>query len=414
MAFNAHRVFNGSAENSYLSALTVEKAREDELRGVRDEARRAIRAALSDWSTVVTEAALFEDVAKAKPRLTPKFRMQGSFSYRTLNDPAQESQEIDLDDGMFVPVSYLQDGGGYVHPSLISEGYFEAVQEALRPLCRDRGWDLIVDLPSCIRIRIDAGAHVDMALYAIPDSEFAQLVETSVAKSFDALDRVALAEDVEFSDQIYRQLDPDQIMLAHRDEGWKPSDPRKLDDWFQAALRDHEEQFRRVCRYLKGWRDSNWTKCRLASIALMACTLEAFRAAPDIPKNRDDLRLLDVAERLPDLLRNRIPNPVVEGQYLDEKWDECREEFVEQAQLLYERIDEAVTGTNSKTRALELLTAAFGARVPNDVSLIITDDGPNGGGVTAPSILTMGLLKSTSDDSEVRAVVRKDGDGRYG
>jgi hypothetical protein len=62
-------------------------------------------------------------------------------------------------------------------------------------------------------------------------------------------------------------------MLAHRDEGWKPSDPRKLEEWFRAAVRQHGEQLRRVCRYLKNWRDNRWEGCRLSSIALMACTV---------------------------------------------------------------------------------------------------------------------------------------------
>lgn len=413
MALNAHRVFSNSTENNFLAALTVDAKKQDQLRNARDEIRGTLRTAFQDWSVLVESRELFETAAAQRDRLTPKFRMQGSFAYRTLNEPSQVPQEIDLDDGMFMPVTYLAENGSS-HPGLISDGYFSAVEGALAPLCNSRGWTLQTDLPSCVRVRLDDGAHVDVALYAIPDDEFEVLLEKAAVDAFDQNDRVEIYEGIEFSDQVYRQLAANQIMLAHRDEGWKPSDPRKLDEWFHEGLNVHGEQFRRVCRYLKGWRDHSWPTSRLASIALMACARDAFDADRSIPQDRDDLRILDVAKRLPAMLNGRIPNPVVDGQRLDEKWEsEARQDYVDQAEALAHRIEDALFGTDEKQVSVSLLIAAFGTRIPNDVSLIVSDEPPPEA-VAAPAILSTGMLGEMGERAAKRDVVRKDGDGRYG
>lgn len=410
MGLNAHRVFDNTTDNNYLTAITVESKKEDGLRSVRDLVRNTLKAAFKDWSSVVTMDALFEAASAARDTLQPKFRMQGSFAYRTLNEPAQKPQEIDLDDGMFLPVSYLAEHGGS-HPALVHTGYFTVVEAALIPLCDDKGWELKTDLPSCVRIRLGKDVHMDIALYAIPDDEFEVLVEKA---AFDSIDRAMMRDATEISDTTYRALDPNQIMLAHREEGWKPSDPRKLEDWVREGVSLYGPQFRRICRYLKGWRDHQWSECRLASIALMACVREAFDSNPKIAENRDDLRLLDVAERLPELLRHQIDNPVVPGQRLDEKWnDDQRRDYVSRAEQLAERVGYALRGTDAKQAALNELIAAFGDRLPNDVALVSMDD-PNPPAVSSPAVLSSGLLSEMAERAQAREAVEKDGDGRYG
>src|SRR5205085_2773416 len=110
--------------------------------------------------------------------------------------------------------------------------------------------------PSCVRIRISDEAHIDLALYAIPDLEFGRLVEkAALAESTFARDefRREMQEAIALDQAVYANLRSDQIMLAHREEGWKPSDPRKLEDWFTGAVKKFGDQLRRVSRYLKGW-----------------------------------------------------------------------------------------------------------------------------------------------------------------
>lgn len=417
MALNAHRVFTGPADaDHYLAALTLGASRERLLRAARETCREAIRAGLRSWATVLQKSMLFEavvaDVAPAS--LKPKFKMQGSFAYRTLNAPAHTPpQEIDLDDGVFVPVSFLNDNGRS-HPALISSGYFKAVEALLTPVCKEKGWTLVTNKPSCVRVELDDGAHIDFALYAIPDEEFEDLVETEVlAKAMNAQDRALLSEQIELAEDLYRGLREDQIMLAHREEGWKPSDPRKLEDWFRAGLRTHGEQLRRVCRYLKGWRDFHWEACRLSSIALMSCVVTTYDEAAAAPADsRDDLALLAVADRLPDLFRGRIVNPVVDGQHLDEGWaEEDRRTFIAEAQALCDRLREALTGTDSAPRALASLVRAFGERLPDDHSLIKSEEGAK---VASPAVLTSGLVKQMGSEREPQQAVKREGDRRYG
>ena len=186
----------------------------------------------------------------------------------------------------------------------------------------------------------------------------------------------ALTND-ELPEEIYRSLAQSRIMLAHRLEGWKPSDPRKLEDWFRDAVKAYGEQLRHVCRYLKGWRDYHWTECNLSSIALMAAAVTVFKEDFSLRnlRSRDDKALLAVCERLPALLAAPIANPVVSGQRLDENWSHGqRAEFVEAANELLGNVRSAIATGNSAIAIAEL-REAFGKRIPNDFRLISADDG---------------------------------------
>lgn len=381
MALNVHRVFDNSSNfGSYHTALAVTELQEQELRNARDKIREQIRSGLRSWETLVERATMFDHLAEGitPPSLRPKFRMQGSFSYRTQVEPAHlPPQEIDLDDGMFLPTSFVSRNGN-AHPVVASRGLFRAVEAALSPLCRRERWRLVTDKPSCVRIEISDNAHIDIALYAIPDAQFTQLVETAALKvtKSDAEFRNRLQEAVEFNDELYRGLRDDALMLAHRLEGWKPSDPRKLDDWFQRAIATHGPQVRRVSKYLKGWRDFQWIEpSRLSSITLMAATVSSYnRAANDFDDSRDDLAMLRVAQQLPSVLAGRIPNPVVPGQFLDEGWSvEQRNEYVAQASALANQVHYAIRRSTTPSEAIKSLTTAFGARIPTAEDLIQFD-----------------------------------------
>lgn len=411
MAINAHRaLYSANSDNNFLGSLTADPDDVTDLREVRETLREGLKAGFSNWPSFIRKQRLFEAAALSfadgyERGLRPKFRMQGSWSYHTLNRTThQPPQEIDLDDGVFLPISFLtQDGEA--HPAIVSDAYFAAVEKILLPICEENGWELVSGKTSCVRVQVTAGAHVDLALYAIPDDEFTELVEKAEAravKTFDArlLDEAALFE------QVYETLPADHIMLAHREEGWKPSDPRKLETWFENAIKRHGQQLRRVCRYLKGWRDSSWTGCRLSSIALMSAVVSAFdeaSAAP--PENRDDLALLMVANGLGARLSEAIENPVVPGQFLDEGWDDCRNEFVTKANELATNLKVALSH-DTRASALAALRRTLGDYVPNDISLLE---------VTVPataSILTQGLLGDVS--SGERKAVKIGGEARYG
>jgi len=297
MPVNAHKALV-SRPSGYKFALNLTDEQERTLRDARDDIRGEISAKFGSFAKSLGDQVLFEDHSPlfARNIQTPKFRMQGSFSYHTCNQPAHiPPQEIDLDDGLFMPVSYFQKGQGRA-PVVHSAAYFAIIQGILAPLCARKGWELVTDKPSCIRVKIDDTMHTDLALYSVPDADFQRILKDARNRGVD------LSAELMMEDTAYRMLSKDEIMLAHRNEGWKKSDPRKLEDWFIDAVKEYGEQVRTVSRYLKGWKDFQWPEGRLASIALMAAVVSVFEKASEaIASDRDDLALLRVAEDLPEI-----------------------------------------------------------------------------------------------------------------
>ena len=373
---NVHKIFKGSlTRQGYLASLDLSDSREKSLRGARDSIRKVLQKDMPDWNGPAKAHRLVEhrfvELASQLPPIRPKFRMQGSGVYHTLNNPAHlPPQEVDFDDGLFLPTSFVN-GSGSNRPVLASRAYFEMVEEIITPLCVQRGWELDDSKPSCVRVRIDSGAHVDLALYAIPDEEFKELAEARM-RALAAGGRTASELEFELAEDIYRSLLKERIMLAHRVSGWIESDPRKIEDWFRAAIQDHGEVIRRLSRYLKGWRDQQWVKGGPSSIALMACVvaiLDELDGTP--PEDRDDLALHTVANRLEALFSQGIANPVLTNSRLDADWTaEERGNFMSRARGLAAKIDTVLNRTFHKDIAISELQESFGTRIPNDHSLI--------------------------------------------
>ena len=279
-------------------------------------------------------------------------------------------QEVDFDDGVFLPTSFVN-GRGSDRPVMASSGYFAMVEEILEPVCAERGWELDTSKPSCVRVRIDAEAHVDLALYAIPDEEFADLAEARRV-ALAAKGQVLSELDFELADEVYGSLLEKRIMLARRDSGWIESDPREIEYWFLGAIADHGEVVRRLCRYLKGWRDFQWKKGGPSSIALMACVVRVYdELNGTLAENRDDLALHAVADRLEELFSQTIPNPALPDQNLDEGWSpQERLDFSERARRLKTSIDTVLNRTFHREVAISELRDGFGVRIPNDELLI--------------------------------------------
>ena len=128
---NAHKVFKGTrVRPGYLQALDLDSEREQTLRDSRETIRQALRQSMPEWQDLAKSQRLVESrhlaLASELPPLRPRFRMQGSSVYHTLNVPAHmPPQEVDYDDGVFLPTSFV-DGGGKVQPLLAAKGYFRA------------------------------------------------------------------------------------------------------------------------------------------------------------------------------------------------------------------------------------------------------------------------------------------------
>lgn len=376
---NMHKVFKGTlTREGYLKALDLNGVQKRRLQDARDQIRRALRQGMPKWHDVAKSQGLIErryiDLASTLPPLRPRFRMQGSSIYHTLNDPAHKPpQEVDYDDGVFLPTSFVN-GGGAVEPILAAKGFFKVVEAILAPLCEENGWELDTTKSTCVRVSLDDEAHIDLPLYAIPDEEFVQLVEAS-ARTMMAKGEFSSESDFELAEDVYSELPEDQIMLALRDSGWRESDPREVENWFLGAVREHGEVLRRVCRYLKGWRDFQWKTGGPSSITLMACAVTVFDDLDGtLPEKRDDVAIQIVADRLGGLFSTRIPNPVLPSQSLDDDWTpEQRLNFKAKASELKQVINLSLDGTFHPQIALSKLQEGFGVRIPEDEKLIDID-----------------------------------------
>jgi hypothetical protein len=376
-SLNLHKVFAGRA--GYLDRLRVPDGDDIALRQARELIRGVLKTAFRDWNQHVSRTELFEgamlkSLTDAKlPQ--PKFRLQGSFAYHTVNDcQVNPPQQIDQDDGVFLPIGFLS-ANGSARPGIASKAYFKLVEDALRPLCARNGWILNPGRAkdTCVRIQITPRTHIDLPLYAIRDEAFERLVETALNKSLARNMAFDAAADDLFDD-VYRGLADTEIMLAHRAEGWIGSDPRKLEDWFNNAVQFYGPQVRRLARAFKAMRDAQWASSDLRSICIMAALVTALENIGAQEESRDDLALLNTAREMVRVFSAPIENPVFPGdasKCLCEGWTA---EFRQQVRGLFQRavneLDAAINGTMHKGVALDHAKNAFGPRVPTDTDLI--------------------------------------------
>lgn len=279
--------FGLRVSSSYHQALRVSDRDYAALMAARREIRAAIKQAgksiqLRDeyW-----EPNFASKSAMLRPIIEPKFFIQGSVAYDLLVDPCQSPpQQIDLDDGMYVRVDYLQNG----RPALVARQLFAMVEAALAPLCVDRGWTLnpapVKD--TCVRVQISKKSHIDIPIYSAPP----EATEIMASESY-AADSLQKRMVTARAGRTYNKLPSDKIMLAQRDGTWQPSDPLRLHEWVELCVERYGVGFRRAWRYFKGWRDHTWDNCCLSSIAVMAAVAEAFRQMGSSFRDYDDDRL---------------------------------------------------------------------------------------------------------------------------
>lgn len=317
-------------------------------------AKTEVRACLRDGIPRVMKAKGYtQDVPQ------PRFFTQGSWAYKTLNAPAQKPQQADIDDGCYLPLSFVSQTR---RPSVAATVFFQVVEEALTPLATIRKWRLVTDKATCVRLEIAPQAHIDVPLYAIPDQEFASLSARVHDHGFTSLSEAVLAKAER---DAWTALPPNSVLLAHRDEDWIESDPRPVKAWFQNEVQARGEQLRRVVRYLKAYRDWAWPSGGPASLLLMAAAVPKFERRD----RRDDLALLDVIAELPAALRAGVCNPVDEKESLTERLRKGSgdKDLVEDAAVRFEECEKLLRGAIAAGDAAQACTwmqQAFGTRFP--------------------------------------------------
>jgi hypothetical protein len=290
----------------------------------------------------------------------PRFFTQGSWAYKTLNSPAQRPQQADIDDGCYLPLSFVTQTE---RPSVAATVFFAAAEEALKMLVKERQWKLVTEKPTCIRIEIATYAHIDIPLYAIPDEEFDTLAKASMQRyGYDSLtEAVNMAER-----DAWTALAVGKVLLAHRECDWKSSDPRPVKDWFLGEVEANGEQFRRIVRYLKAFRDWRWPSGGPASILLMAASAPLFEKRD----RRDDLALLDVVAGLPLRLRAGVDNPTDEAESLTKRLGSAGVEEAAKAFEEFEKTLRAATDAGSPSQACIWMQGEFGTRFPYEPSRV--------------------------------------------
>lgn len=328
--------------------------------------------------------------------LTPRFWTQGSFQYDTLNNPYfTPPQEMDIDDGTYLPMTIFEDRPVIGHRLLIL-----IVDSSLKSLVYENpGWAFEAKR-TCARIKIPAlNTHIDVPMYAIPADQFL-MKEAALVKSRATIinmDSAVIMEELACNRAPY-ELDEECVNLALREgeEKWMKSDPKIVEDWFVDSCKRIGPHLRNVCRFMKSWRDAQWTDGNgPSSISLMASTVSILdRIAHD--KNDLGATMRTLAKYLPDEFNNGVDSP----DHTDEKplfppqHEHGEREFniMKKLSELRDILVEA-QGCSTKELALNSINRAFGRRVVKSDLIVSMQSAPAfihepGRGTQATSIST--------------------------
>lgn len=296
--------------------------------------------------------------------VSPRFRTQGSWSYGTCLQPAfQPPQEMDWDFGVYLPAATWENH----QPRVAARAYFDLVEGMLKDLCEKKGWRLVQGTArkeTCIRIEVASWAHIDIPLYAAPEAQFNLIRERALAMNKTeqfALDSITFAEaEVQFA---WRDLT--EIVMATRSGEWKASDPGAVTRWFDDVMeRVGERQLRRICRYLKAWRDHVWRDGGgPTSILLMIVAAQGFEAK----SGRDDLALEHIAGYLSRVILGAVHEPGIDDGHEDFNRLTVQERTfaAQKARELQAAIHRARNRSmNERYTAIQDLRAHYGERIP--------------------------------------------------
>lgn len=365
---NIH-IANGDAEDKYL-------------RSCRRKIRTALRQKFQNFRTIVEDDSIrallnegrnieFGQKIRRIDIVDIRFLTQGSHAYNTLVRPAYSGlQEIDLDDGIYFPMPFVEG-----QPLFASTGLFSVIRSALKDLVANESWEFGKQKSTCLRIKLPKHrAHIDLPLFAVEENAFSTIkktLEERLGKSF--------REEVNLNDELTKlglrdqRLNNTQILLAHRDDDWIPSDPKVIHDWFESKVDTHGPALRRVCRYLKAWRDKTWQSGGPSSIALMALAIAIFDTlGAQVSESRDDLLTQTVAANLRDrILEGNIKGPS-DLPAFDRDWSD-RQKIAQLAQELADGLTSALFETTDKQQVVDHLVKQFGDKFPNEPEAVSID-----------------------------------------
>jgi hypothetical protein len=369
---NLHRLFYSSNnDRSYYCVVLPTEEQRQHLTQAKNKIRDHLREGIEQASMTILDQTR---------KVSPRFRTQGSWSYNTCIQRAQvPPQEMDWDLGVYLPVSVWEDN----HPKIAATVYYGLLEKLLKSLCAKEGWTLCAK-DTCVRVVIGKDCHVDVPPYAAPDAQFTAIQERVLAKSLTFKDE-HYAEARAFGELPEPDWDSlKEIVLATRNGQWKASDPGVVSDWFRHQIAEHGEQLRRICRYLKGWRDFQWIESGPSSVALMICACQSFQPM----HGRDDLALLEVVRELGDKLSGDLHEELIdEREDFNNLSSEERLAAAGKAQVLYQVLKNGLAANRwEKTDVLNGLQLQFGPRMPYELAWIV-DGTPQAVVRAAPAVV---------------------------
>ena len=133
-------LYSTNEHPTFLKELDLSNSEKQSINSARADVRDALRSKLP--------GALRDRGYQGKD-CNPKFFIQGSWAYKTLNRPCQTPpQQSDVDDGVYLPMSIVTEEN---RPTMAIKDFRAAVCDVLQPLCDEEGWDLS-SRATCLRV----------------------------------------------------------------------------------------------------------------------------------------------------------------------------------------------------------------------------------------------------------------------
>lgn len=299
-------------------------------------------------------------------KFQPRFWTQGSFQYDTLNRPFHPGQEMDIDDGTYLPMTVFESGPriGYTLLLLLVDTSLKSLE------AENDGW-VFEEKNTCGRIKIHREkTHIDVPMYAIPKDQFGtKHTAADSAHLIKANDSMFESANMDQSVRKAYLVESDKVNLALRDgpNRWMISDPKIVEDWFKDNCKRIGGHLRAVCRFMKAWRDAQWEVGGPSSISLMTAVVNILDR--ESHKGSDLTGTMKLVARLiPDEFCKGLESP----DDTDEKLlfpAECdhnlqQKTIVESMRSLHGILLEAER-SESREKALLKMNEAFGKRVTN-------------------------------------------------
>ncbi|MCB2380329.1 hypothetical protein LGH70_22245 [Hymenobacter sp. BT635] len=298
--------------------------KEKQLRDKRNVIRRRLKANLPGVFAKYGE-----------PNLVPKFKDQGSYKMNTGIKPLAGGSGYDIDQGVYFETP--KDGEGAYSPLTLKK----RVEEALNGLT-----DTIRIRRPCVTVfykenGVEEAYHVDLAIYSARGSN-------SDGKDYLAVGRVG--------DSLSEQE-------------WKVSDPAGLQHELFRRFEDDthgRQQFRRIMRFMKRWKDVNFSSAGNGAPRGIGLTLNAhYGFTPTysdwLNRTRDDLGAL---RKLVDDMLSRFSHQYREKR---QEWGRCliAKLPVEPVSDVYENMT-LVQMTSFETKLKDLKAALDAAHEESD------------------------------------------------